>query len=262
MIDTRTDSGTGTGTGSGIGTGRAPRRIGHKGADAIRSGNTIQSFEEAVTVGVDMIEFDVLRPVEDSIGGESAARSPLIIAHDWHDARRRACLTLTEALDAFTRPPLDRVELDIDLKLPGREDELVDALASAGLTARTMISTMYVESLDVIGRHEPRLRRGWTYPKVTRPWDQKRWARPFVALALRFTGVPLPRIATRRIAAHALDAVWVYHPLITEALVDAVHEAGAELMAWTVDDRERIERLCALGVDGICSNDPRLLQGL
>ena len=35
-------------------------RIGHKGADALVPGNTIASFEKAVEVGVDLIEFDVL----------------------------------------------------------------------------------------------------------------------------------------------------------------------------------------------------------
>ena len=32
------------------------------------------------------------------------------------------------------------------------------------------------------------------------------------------------------------------------------------VVAWTADERERIERLIALGVDAICSNDPRLLS--
>jgi glycerophosphoryl diester phosphodiesterase len=34
------------------------------------------------------------------------------------------------------------------------------------------------------------------------------------------------------------------------------------VVAWTVDDPKRITELTALGVDGICSNDPRLLEGL
>ncbi len=39
------------------------RRIGHKGADLIRPGNTLESFEAAVEAGVEMIELDVLRPM-------------------------------------------------------------------------------------------------------------------------------------------------------------------------------------------------------
>ena len=31
------------------------------------------------------------------------------------------------------------------------------------------------------------------------------------------------------------------------------------MIAWTVDDRARIDELAELGVDGICTNDPRLL---
>ena len=60
-------------------------------------------------------------------------RAPLVVAHDWHDAERRTPLALTEALDAFLEPPLDRVEIDLDIKLPGREEEIVDALRERDL---------------------------------------------------------------------------------------------------------------------------------
>ena len=49
-------------------------------------------------------------------------RAPLVIAHDWEDAERRTPLKLTEALDAFLEPPLDGIEIDLDVKLPGREE--------------------------------------------------------------------------------------------------------------------------------------------
>ena len=241
--------------------GRRPRRIGHKGAEAIRLGNTIESFTAAVEIGVEMIELDVLRLRDGAPESDPATRSPLVVAHDWHDAATREPLTLDAALDAFTRPPLDTVELNLDLKLPGREDELVEAVRAAGLVERTLVSTMYIRSVDAIRRHEPRIRRGWTYPRVTRPWDRRRWARPFVALTLLAMRTRLPRLVLSRIPDHELDAVWVFHRLVTAPLVDAVHDQGAELIAWTVDDPGRIRRMRDLGVDGICSNDPRLLQG-
>ena len=39
-------------------------------------------------------------------------------------------------------------------------------------------------------------------------------------------------------------------------LILAQHAAGRRVNAWTVDDRQRIEELIRLGVDGIITNDP------
>lgn len=234
-------------------------RVGHKGADALVPGNTIASFERAVEVGVEMIEFDVLRTEDGSPGLPAGERSPLVVAHDWHDAAEREPHTLAEVLDAFTRPPLDRVEIDCDLKLPGREDELVAALREYGLIERAMVSTMYVESLVAIRRLEPGLRRGWTYPKVTRPWDRRPLARPAVLVALALMRARLPALIGLRAPDLGAAAVWVYHPLITERVAAAARGAGVLLFAWTVDDRERIAELRRIGVDAVCSNDPRLL---
>src|SRR5688572_9539106 len=92
------------------------RMIGDKGADLIEPGNTLASFEAAVKAGVDMIELDVLWRRDGHPKLPASERTPLVVAHDWQDAERRRPLTLDEALEAFTRPPLDRVELDCDLK--------------------------------------------------------------------------------------------------------------------------------------------------
>jgi glycerophosphoryl diester phosphodiesterase len=48
--------------------------------------------------------------------------------------------------------------------------------------------------------------------------------------------------------------------VVTPALVRAVAEGGGELYVWTVDDARMIERLTAMGVDGIITNDPRLFS--
>lgn len=226
------------------------RRIGHKGADAIVEGNTIESFEAAVEHGAEMIELDVLRTRE----------GRLIVAHDHVDASNRRPLTLTQALDAFKHPPLDRVEIDCDLKLPGREAELAGVLAGHGLVERAMISTMEVESLVKLRAIDPDLRLGWTIPKTRRDWTREPWARPALGAGFALLRRRLPKMIVERAPELDIDAVWSYHELITPEVVEAARQAEVELIAWTVDEPERVAELAALGVDGIVSNDPRILS--
>jgi glycerophosphoryl diester phosphodiesterase len=209
-----------------------------------------------------MIELDVLWLPDGHPKSPAGQRSPLVIAHDWHDARRREPLTLTEVLDAFTRPPLERVEIDCDVKLPGREDELAAALTERGLVERAMVSTMELSTLKRLRGLAPGLRRGWTYPKVTRDWTSKRWAIPLVYTGLRLMRRRAPALATAELPRLGVEAMWVYHPVITPRLVAATRHAEVELIAWTVDDLGTMRRLAAMGVDGICSNDPRLFAEL
>jgi glycerophosphoryl diester phosphodiesterase len=246
--------------------------VGHKGADAIRPGNTIESFEAAVEAGVDMIELDVLRPRSDFDRPEDWIRAPagpvanpsgpLLIAHDWGDARRRNPIELDAVLDAFLAPPLDRVQLDLDLKIAGREDEVVKALRDRELIERVSISTQEVSSLGQFRQLEPALRVGWTVPRTTKDWNSKRWARPLVIAALVTLRRRLPGIVSRTAPGFGVQALWAYHLVITDRLLQACRGAGLELIAWTVDDLEQMRRLAALGVDGICSNDPRLFAEL
>jgi glycerophosphoryl diester phosphodiesterase len=224
------------------------RRIGHKGADSITPGNTIESFIAAVEHDVDMIELDVLKGRE----------GRLVVAHDSHDALRRRPLDLVDALDAFNEPPLDKVEIDCDLKLPGREAELAGALAGHDLLERSMVSTMEVESLMKLRQLEPDLRLGWTYPKTRRDWTRYRLASPALATAIRAIRRRFPNTLASQGPALGVDAVWAYHQIITPRLVEAAEQAEIELIAWTVDDAVRIRELVAMGVHGICTNDPRL----
>jgi len=189
-------------------------------------------------------------------------RHPLVIAHDWEDAERRTPLKLTEALDSFLEPPLDRVEIDLDIKLPGREEEVVEALGERGLIERAMISTMELHTLGRILELQPALRRGWTYPKVTKDWNSKRWAKGPVLAAMVAMRHRLPGLAAQKLPQFGVEAMWVYHPLVTPRLARICKLARVELIAWTVDDLPRMQKLVAMGVDGLCSNDPRLFRQL
>jgi glycerophosphoryl diester phosphodiesterase len=236
------------------------RLVGHKGADMITPGNTVESFRAAAEVGVDTIEMDVLWLPDSHLPLEQ--RAPLVIAHDWADAERRTPLKLTEALDAFLEPPLDNFEINLDIKLPGREEEVVAALRERDLVGRAMISTMEMHTLRRILELEPELRRGWTYPKVTKDWSRKRWAKAPMLAAMVGMRHRLPGLAAQKLPQFGVAAMWVYHPLVTPRLARICDLADVELIAWTVDELPRMEKLVAAGVDGICSNDPRLFAQL
>jgi glycerophosphoryl diester phosphodiesterase len=236
------------------------RLVGHKGADLIAPGNTVESFAAAVAAGVDTIEFDVLWLPDSHLPLEQ--RAPLVVAHDWADAERRTPLALTEALDAFLAPPLDQVEIDLDIKLPGREEEIVAALRDRDLIERAMISTMELHTLGRILDLEPKLRRGWTYPKVTKDWTSKPWAKPALMAALVGMRYRLPGLAAEKLPRFGVEAMWVYHPLVSPRLARICRLAKVELIAWTVDDEARMRKLVEAGVSGLCSNDPRLFDRL
>jgi glycerophosphoryl diester phosphodiesterase len=234
--------------------------VGHKGADTIVPGNTVESFHAAVEAGVDTVEMDVLWLPDSHLPLEQ--RAPLVIAHDWEDAERRTPLALTEALDAFLDPPLDQVEIDLDVKLPGREKELVEALRERGLIERSMVSTMEMHTLRRVLELEPALRRGWTYPKVTKDWTSKPWAMLPMRAALIAMRHRLPGLAAEKLPQFGVAAMWVYHPLVTPRLARICDLAGVELIAWTVDDAARMQKLVDAGVHGLVSNDPRLFKQL
>jgi glycerophosphoryl diester phosphodiesterase len=238
------------------------RLVGHKGADLIAPGNTLESFAAAAEAGVDTIELDVLWTRDGHPRLSAPDRTPLVVAHDWHDAQRRQPLTLAQALDAFARSPLDGVEIDLDIKLPGREEEVVAAVRERGLLERTMISTMELSTLVRIRDLEPGLRRGWTYPKVTKDWASKRWAKAPMFAALTWMRQRLPGLAAHELPKMGVEAMWVYHPLISPRLARIAKLARVELIAWTVDDLPRMQKLVRVGVTGICSNDPRLFERL
>jgi glycerophosphoryl diester phosphodiesterase len=226
------------------------KRIGHKGADHVVPGNTAESFEAALEHGVDMIEFDVLRLRD----------GRLVLAHDYEDAAEREPLTLEEGLDHFAGEAYAEVELDVDLKLPGYEREVVDGLLDRGLSDRSLISTTYRESLEAIGSLGPGLRRGWSVPRAKRDYTKSVLALPAYAL-LRWWRARLPARASALIRRGGCEAVMAHRLLVSPRLVADVHAAGGQLYVWTVDDPRRIAALESLGVDGVITNDPRLFDG-
>ncbi len=196
-------------------------RIGHKGAAALAPENTLRSIERALEVGVDMVEVDVL----------SLADGTLVLAHSD----------------------------DLDVKRPGYEGSLVEAVRRHGLVGRTLVSSCYPQTLRLVGELEPGLRRGLTYPFDRHGVSSRRLLRPAVRVALGALRATLPRRIGCLLASADASVATLNYTVISAAVVRSCHARGAEVLAWTVDDPALAARLAALGVDGIISNDPRIV---
>jgi glycerophosphoryl diester phosphodiesterase len=209
------------------------QRIGHGGASALAPANTLASFDAALAVGVDMVEFDVRE-----------WRGELVLAHTLLHARWPGSLRLSEALDHLSSRRFREVELNVDLKRSGCEPELLDALRNAGVLERTLISSQAPRVLDRVRALEPGARVGISVggrvARINARWGD--WRKHVLA----------------GLAEHRWDAVMAQHRLVDDALLEQVAARSGELYAWTVNERPMIDRLRGLGVHGIATADPRL----
>lgn len=229
------------------------RRVGHKGADLIAPGNTYGSFDAALAAGVDMIEFDVL---------PERGTERLLLAHDHDDATARAPLTLEEGLAHLASEAFTGIELDLDLKLPGYELRVLEALRAHGVLERTLISSQFGLSLATIRAAAASVRLGWSVPRIrSDPFRSRALTVPaHVLVPIAKSG--LPKRAARAISAGRCDAIMAHWRIVSPKLIEAVAMAGGELYVWTVDEVEMLRRFEAMGVTGVITNDPRLFAKL
>jgi glycerophosphoryl diester phosphodiesterase len=228
-----------------------PKRVGHKGADALVHGNTAASFDAALAAGVDMIEFDVLPERLDGTG-------ELRLAHDFKDARERTPLRLDEGLAHLAQPQFAHVQLDVDMKLQGYEQRTVDALRRHGLAERSLISTMEKPSLTLLRKIAPQITIGWSFPRAHRDLTDHRFYRWPAYAAIIYYRIRLPWMAAKAIREGRVDALMCHWAFVTPRLARAVRDVRGELYVWTVDDAEQIDQFERLGIAGVISNDPHL----
>ena len=209
------------------------QRIGHGGASALAQANTLASFDAALDVGVDMVEFDL-----------RSHQGELVLAHTALHAHLGGGVRLSHALTHLSSTRFASIELNVDVKHSGCEARLLASLRDAGLMERTLVSSQVPEVLDRLRALDPHVRLGISVGGRLARMSQ-RW-RDWRAEVLAGMG-------TGR-----WDALMAQYRLIDGRLLTDVQERAGYLYAWTVNERPAIDRLRALGVHGITTADPRL----
>jgi len=153
-----------------------------------------------------------------------------------------------------------KVLLDVDLKRPGYEEQVVTALRDHGVDDDALINSLTAESLRRVRALSPAIVTAISYPEDKGGASTKPYLAPAVTAALAIMRKTLPGRIGGMIRQAAADGIMLYYRLVTPNIVDVVHRAGWFIGIWTVDDAVTIARLRAMGVDSITSNRPDLLM--
>jgi glycerophosphoryl diester phosphodiesterase len=215
-----------------------PLVIGHRGAAAVAPENTLAALQAAVDAGADLVEFD--------IGPD------LRLAHSTREVPEEQ-VSLDTALE-FLRE--HRLGVHLDVKLPGYESAVVDAIRRHGMEQRGLVSTAFAVTSRRLSRLAPALPRAIGYPRDRYGVSRLRWPQALTrtgAAALR-QAMPVRIPLLLRIA--RADVLSLHQTLCSRAAVRAAHALGAPVLGWTANDPATVRRLADAGVDAIVSDDP------
>ena len=207
-----------------------PLLLGHRGARAQKSipENTLASFDRALADGCDGFEFDVRLSAD---GKPVVCHDPQTGGIEIARASAKQLSALPQLQDVLARYQ-DRVFLDIELKVSGLEK----------ITAA------------LLQKHSPR--RGFVVSSFL----------PEVLYSVRAenAGIPLGLICEteaelRRWNELTIEYVIPHHNLVDELLMRQLKDAGKKILVWTVNTPAEMRHFAASGVDGIISDDTKLL---
>jgi glycerophosphoryl diester phosphodiesterase len=215
-----------------------PLVIGHRGAPLLAPENTLESFAAAIAAGADAVELDVGRG--------------LVVAHSEHELPEHA-LVLDDALAFLAERD---VAVLVDLKRPGIERDVAAALRRYGLVERAFVSSTSPAALRRLAAADVEVTRSISYPNDRYRVSRVAWPRAVTAGSAAAARAATPLRVPLLLAAARAAVLTLHHALVSPAALRAAGSRGAALVAWTVNDPERIAALGRLGVDGIVTDDP------
>ena len=216
---------------------RRPSVIAHRGASGYEYENSRAAFRRAIMLDADGVELDI-----------HATRDGGIVVH--HDPELPgvgpiAQLSVAEARQVMLRngetlPLLSEIlelvgdrDVWVEVKtLPERYDDVLLGVLDQGPAPERYA----VHSFD----HRIVYRLGEARPSLPRGILLTAYLRDVVAV-MRSVGA---------------GTLWQEWPQVDQDLVTQVHEAGFNVIAWTVNEIGDLDRMVRLGVDGLCGNYP------
>jgi glycerophosphoryl diester phosphodiesterase len=203
--------------------------LGHRGARRYAPENTIAAFELALAHGCDGFEFDVRLTADRRC---VICHDPRLAGLDLETSRYCQLAPGTTCLPDVLEKFAARAFLDIELKVSGLENDVAAMVRSHPPQRGYFISSFLPEVIERLCATDRTLPLGLICD------SQRQFA----------TWTRLP-----------IQALFLERRLVTAARVEALHAANKKVFVWTVNRERGMRQLAQLHVDGIISDDSRLL---
>jgi glycerophosphoryl diester phosphodiesterase len=135
--------------------------------------------------------------------------------------------------------------------------KVIAEIRSAGMADRTMVQSFDWSTLQVVQNEAPEIRTMYlTSPQTLKRASYAGYSVWLAGFAPELHGDSVPR------AVHAAGGkIWApSHTSLTPAILAEAHALGIVVIPWTVNEPSMIAKLLDMGVDGIISDRPDLVQ--
>ena len=232
-----------------------PTVMAHRGLSADAPENTLYAFSDAISVGADFIELDVQQTrdgvlvvmhdsnlkrttgVNKDIWDVDYADIQNLDAGSWFDpAYANARIpTLEETLQFVDK----RAKLNIEIKPTKHgsdtlEQDVAELITRYQYTDACYVTSFSYGSLKKVKETNPEIRTGYLMSVAYGQFYSLKYADAF-----------------------SLNKVFV-----TSQVVNAAHQQGKQIFAWTVNSMSEVRSLCNLHVDSIITDDPVMVQNV
>jgi glycerophosphoryl diester phosphodiesterase len=252
-------------TSTGCSSKRTVEVIAHRGGSRLAPENTLAAFQNAIDLGVDMIEIDV----------EQTSDSVVVVIHDSKVDRTTngkgsvdsLSFDYIRTLDAGSRfdksfenekiPTLDevldlingKVKLLIEIKegserYPEIEQKTVNVVQNYNAYSWVIVQSFNKKAIDRVRRLDKGIK---TFYLLGRNFDE-------YYAELRSDNNPELKLN--------YDGIAVHHSKLSPESVDSVKQFGLEVYTWTVDEVDEMKKMMDAGVDGIITDSPDKLINL
>lgn len=253
---------------------KRPLVIAHQGGDGIWPGDTMLAFENAVALGVDVLEMDA-HITEDGhivlMHDEEVDRTTdgtglieemtldelkqLDAAYDWSNdggtsfPYRGQGIQVPTLDELFEKFPDMRYVIEIKLTQNPIDKPLCDLIREHNMQGKVMIASFHDEVMQNFRETCPEVATSASRGEVT----------TFVLLGKVFlSGLVIPQYESIQPPYNPEQSMNI--PIMTERFIREAHARNIAVEPWTVDDPELMKQYIEWGVDGIMTDHPDLMM--